>query len=313
MSEGDLCCKESKVVFKMAKLLRCITSEGAIMVSAIDSTDIVAKAESLHKTSAVVTAALGRLLTAGAMMGNMLKGEKSSLSLRVDGGGPVGIITVSADSTGNVRGYATNPVVEIPLKENGKLDVSGAVGCNGSLYVTKDLGMKEPYNGFVPLVSGELAEDITSYYATSEQIPTVCALGVLVNTDLTVRRAGGYIIQLLPFTEDAIIDRLEENLKKARPVTEQLDEGRDIEEIVRDVLDGFEVEVIYEEHPEYKCKCSRERIAGILSGLGDKELDEMAENPEGTQVKCHFCGKNYTFSGEEIKNLKNLKKIEKKP
>ncbi len=293
----------------MAKLLRCITSEGAIMVSAIDSTDIVAKAESLHKTSAVITAALGRLLTAGAMMGNMLKGEKSSLSLRVDGGGPSGILTVSADSTGNVRGYATNPVVEIPLKENGKLDVSGAVGCNGSLYVIKDLGMKEPYNGFVPLVSGEIAEDITSYYATSEQIATVCALGVLVNPDLTVRKAGGYIIQLLPFTEDAIIDQLEENLKKARPVTEQLDEGRDIEQIVRDVLEGFDVEVIYEEHPEYKCKCNRERIAGILSSLDDKELDEMAEDPNGTEIKCHFCGENYVFSGDEIKNIKNSKKI----
>ena len=287
----------------MAKLIRCITSEGAIMVSAIDSTDIIAKAEEIHKTSAVITAALGRLLTAGAMMGNMLKGEKNSISLKIDGGGPSGAITVSADSVGNVRGYAVNPVVEIPLKPNGKLDVSGAVGVNGNLFVTKDLGLKEPYNGFVPIVSGEIAEDITSYYATSEQIPTVCALGVLVNTDLTVKKAGGYILQLLPFTEDAIIDKLEENLKTVRPVTELLESGWDIEDIVRDVLKGFEVEVIYEEHPEYKCKCSREKIKGILMGLSSDDLTEMAEDKNGTEVKCHFCDKAYKFSPNEVRFL----------
>lgn len=292
----------------MAKLIRCITSEGAIMVSAIDSTDIVAKAEEIHKTSAVITAALGRMLTAGAMMGNMLKGEKNSLSLKIDGGGPVGAITVSADSIGNVRGYAANPVVEIPLKPNGKLDVSGAVGVNGNLFITKDLGLKEAYNGFVPIVSGEIAEDITSYYATSEQIPTVCALGVLVDTDLTVKKAGGYILQLLPFTEDAIIDRLEENLKTVRPVTELLENGMDIEDIVRDVLKGFEVEVIYEEHPEYKCKCSREKIEDILKGLSLEDLSEMAKDQNCTEVKCHFCGSNYAFTPEEIEKIK-LKKI----
>lgn len=292
----------------MAKLIRCITSDGAIMVSAIDSTDIVAKAESLHKTSAVVTAALGRLLTAGAMMGNMLKGEKNSISIKIDGGGPSGAITVSADSTGNVRGYAVNPVVEIPLKPNGKLDVSGAVGTNGNLFVTKDLGLKEPYNGFVPITSGEIAEDITSYYATSEQIPTVCALGVLVNTDLTVKKSGGYILQLLPFTEDAIIDCLEENLKTVRPVTELLENGWDIEDIVRDVLKGFEVEVIYEEHPEYKCKCSREKIEGILSGLSNDDLTEMAKDEKGAEIKCHFCTETYNFTPKEIEKI-ILKKI----
>ena len=293
----------------MGKLIRCITSDGAIMVSAIDSTDIVAKAEQLHKTSAVITAALGRLLTAGAMMGNMLKGEKSSISIKVDGGGPSGAITVSADSVGNVRGYAANPVVEIPLKPNGKLDVSGTVGMDGNLFVVRNLGMKEPYNGFVPIVSGEIAEDITSYYATSEQIPTACALGVLVDTDLTVRRAGGYIIQLLPFTEDAIISRLEENLSNARPVTEMLDEGKDIEEIVRGVLSGFEVEVIYTEYPEYKCKCSRKKIKAVFEGLSDSDLTEMAESQEDTEVKCHFCGEKYTFTPDEISEIKKSKKV----
>ena len=288
----------------MGKLIRCITSDGAIMVSAVDSTDIVAKAEELHKSSAVVTAALGRLLTAGAMMGNMLKGENSSISLKIDGGGPAGAITVSADSTGNVRGYAVNHIVEIPLKPNGKLDVSGAVGTDGNLFVVKNLGMKEPYNGFVPIVSGEIAEDITSYYAVSEQIPTACALGVLVDTDLTVRKAGGYILQLLPFTEDEIITHLEKNLSEVKPVTELLEEGKDIEEIVREVLKGFEVEVIYTDYPEYKCKCSREKIEAVLQGLSEQDLEEMANDEKDTEIKCHFCEKNYAFSPEEIKKIK---------
>ena len=279
------------------------------MVSAIDSTDIVAKAESLHKTSAVVTAALGRLLTAGSMMGNMLKGEKNSISVKIDGGGPSGAITVSADSTGNVRGYAVNPVVEIPLKPNGKLDVSGAVGTNGNLFVTKDFGLKEPYNGCVPIMSGEIAEDITSYYATSEQIPTVCALGVLVNTDLTVKKAGGYILQLLPFTEDEIITKIEQNLARVKPVTQLLDEGMDIEDIVRDVLQGFDVEVIYEQEVEYKCKCAKEKVEATLQGLGAKELSEMAADLPSVDVKCHFCNTTYSFSKNDIEKI--LKKIKK--
>ena len=293
----------------MGKLIRCITSEGAVMVSAVDSTDIVAKAEQIHKTSAVMTAALGRMLTAASMMGNMLKGEKSSISLKIDGNGPAGAITVAADSTGNVRGYAQNPVVEIPLKPNGKLDVSGAVGTDGNLYIVKDLGMKEPYNGFVPIVSGEIAEDITSYYATSEQIPTVCALGVLVNPDLTVKKAGGYILQLLPFTEDEIITKIEQNLARVKPVTQLLDEGKDIEEIVRDVLEGFEVEVIYEQEVEYKCKCAKEKVEATLQGLGVKELTEMLADMPSVDVKCHFCNTTYSFSKTDIENI--LKKIEK--
>ncbi|MEE1244435.1 MAG: Hsp33 family molecular chaperone HslO [Acutalibacteraceae bacterium] len=293
----------------MGKLIRCITSEGAVMVSAVDSTDIVAKAEQIHGTSAVITAALGRMLTAASMMGNMLKGEKSSISLKIDGGGPAGAITVSADSTGNVRGYAVNPVVEIPLKPNGKLDVSGAVGTDGNLYIVKDLGMKEPYNGFVPIVSGEIAEDITSYYATSEQIPTVCALGVLVNPDLSVKKAGGYILQLLPFTEDEIITKIENNLKRVKPVTALLDEGWDIEEIVKDVLQGFEVEVIYSQEVEYKCKCEREKVEQTLQGLGEKELQEMIAEMPTVEVKCHFCNTAYSFTKNDIEKI--LKKIEK--
>lgn len=291
----------------MGKLIRCITSEGAVMVSAVDSTDIVAFAEQTHKTSAVATAALGRMLTAASMMGNMLKGKDNTISLKIDGGGPLGAVTVAADSTGNVRGYVTNPIVEIPLKPNGKLDVSGAVGRDGSLFVVKDLGMKEPYNGFVPIVSGEIAEDITSYYATSEQIPTVCALGVLVNPDLTVKKAGGYILQLLPFTENEIIEKIENNLARVKPVTQLLDEGKDIEDIVRDVLQGFGVEVIYEEQVAYKCKCSREKIETTLAGLGEKELKSMYEDLPKVDVKCHFCNTEYSFSKTDIENI--LKKL----
>lgn len=291
----------------MGKLIRCITSEGAVMVSAVDSTDIVAKAEQIHETSAVVTAALGRMLTAASMMGNMLKGKDNTISLKIDGGGPAGAITVSSDSDGNVRGYAQNNIVEIPLKSNGKLDVSGAVGRDGNLFVTKNLGMKEPYNGFVPITSGEIAEDITYYYATSEQIPTVCALGVLVDTDLSVKKAGGYILQLLPFTENEIIEKIEKNLARVKPVTQLLEEGMDIEDIVRDVLEGFDVEVIYTQEVAYKCKCSREKIEATLAGLGEKELKSMCEDLPQVDVKCHFCNTEYSFSKKDIEKI--LKKI----
>ncbi|MEE1239656.1 MAG: Hsp33 family molecular chaperone HslO [Acutalibacteraceae bacterium] len=295
----------------MSKLIRCITSDGAVMATAIDSTEIVATAEQLHKTSAVVTAALGRLLTAASMMGNMLKGEKDTITVKIDGKGPAGAITAVSDSRGFVRGYAVNPVVEIPLKPNGKLDVSGAIGTDGNVFVIKDLGLKEPYNGFVPIVSGEIAEDITSYYAVSEQIPTVCALGVLVNPDLTVKKAGGYIIQLLPAADESTISQLEENLKNARPVTEQLDEGKDILDIVKDMLSGFEVEVLDENQVEYQCRCSRERTEKTIASLNLAELESIAKEEEAVEIKCSFCGKSYIFSREEIQKMINLKKSKK--
>ena len=295
----------------MSKLIRCITSDGAVMASAIDSTEIVAEAERLHKTSAVVTAALGRLLTAASMMGNMLKGEKDTVTVKIDGGGPAGAVTAVADSRGFVRGYAVNPIVEIPLKENGKLDVSGAVGTDGNVFVIKDLGLKEPYSGFVPIVSGEIAEDITSYYAVSEQIPTVCALGVLVNPDLTVKKAGGYIIQLLPAADESTVSRLEESLKKARPVTEQLDEGKDILDILKAMLDGFDTEVLSTNEVGYKCRCSRERTEKTISSLGIAELESIAEEMPEVEVKCSFCGKSYVFNREEVQKIINQKKLKK--
>ena len=286
----------------MGKLIRCITSDGLVMATAIDSTDIVSRAEELHKTSAVVTAALGRLLTATSLMGNALKGNDSTITVKIDGNGPSGAIIAVADSCGDVRGYAVNPLVEIPLKANGKLDVSGAVGTEGTLYVIKDLGLKEPYNGFVPIATGEIAEDIAAYYAISEQIPTVCALGVLVNPDLTVRVAGGYIIQLLPaaYGYEEVISKLENNIKTMKPITKLLDEGKTIEQIVEIALDGFEVEVLSEQTATYKCNCSRQRFENALKSLNKQELEQMAQEMEKAETVCQFCGSTYSFTSKEI-------------
>ena len=295
---------------KMGKLIRCITSDGLVCAFGIESTDIVSAAERYHKTSAVVTAALGRMLTAASLMGDMLKGEKDTLTVKIDGGGPAGPIIAAADSNGNVRGYAVNPVVEIPLKENGKLDVGGAVGKNGTLYVIKDLGLKEPYNGFVPISTGEIAEDITGYFAVSEQIPTVCALGVLVNPDLTVNCAGGYIIQLLPAAagDEAVISKLEENIRKMKPVTELLSEGKDIEEIIRTSLSGFEVEVLNEHTAEYKCNCSRARFKNALTALTADELEGIISDIGEAHTVCQFCGNEYIFTKNELQNILNNKR-----
>ena len=287
----------------MGKLIRCITSDGQVMATAVDTTDIVNRAEQIHKTSAVVTAALGRLLTAGTMMGNMLKGKNDSLTLRVNGDGPAGSLIVAADFNGDVRGYVQNPVVEIPLNTKGKLDVGTAVGKNGLLYVLKDLGLKEPFSGSVPLVSGEIAEDITSYYALSEQIPTVCALGVLVNPDLSVKAAGGYIIQLLPAASDETIEKIEKGISELKSVTAMLDSGMTTEKIIKTALKYFEVEVLYSQDIEYKCDCSKDRVSKALISLGKEELTEMAEEMEVTEVKCHFCDKVYKFTSEELIKL----------
>ena len=293
----------------MGKLIRCITSEGAIMATCVDTTDVVAKAEKYHNTSAVVTAALGRLLTAASMMGNMLKSDDQSLTLRIMGEGKIGNLVAASDFDGNVRGYVTNPVVEIPLNAKGKLDVGGAVGA-GTLYVIKDLGMKEPYVGQIPLTTGEIAEDITSYYAISEQIPTICALGVLVNPDLTVNVAGGFIIQMLPGFTDAEIDKLEDSVKDLEPITKMLSDGKTPEEILRLALKNFEVEVLYEQDIEYKCKCSRERTEAALISIGIEDLKEMAEDEKDTEVCCHFCDKKYIFTKKDLEKIIS-KKVKK--
>lgn len=292
----------------MGKLIRCITSDGSVLAMAIDSTDIAAAAEKIHSTSAVITAALGRTLTATSMMGNMLKGKNDTVTVKINGEGPAGSLVAVADSTGNVRGYVQNARVELPLKENGKLDVGGAVGKNGVLYVVKDIGMKEPYGGQVPLVSGEIAEDFTAYYAVSEQIPTACSLGVLVNPDLSVKAAGGFIVQLLPGADGEIIDKVEKCIKSARPISTMIADGLTPSEVLAEVLEGFDLEVLYEQDVEYRCPCSRKRVESALKGLSAEELTEMATDGKETKAECHFCNKVYEFSPIELLEFAKAKK-----
>lgn len=287
----------------MGRLIRCITSDGCVIATAVDTTDIVNEAVRLHQTSPVASAALGRLLTAASIMGNALKCDNGSVTLRVSGDGPIGSVVAVSDNQGNVRGYVSNPAVDLPLNAKGKLDVGGAVGSNGSLYVLKDLGLKEPYNGVIPLVSGEIAEDITAYYAESEQIPTVCALGVLVDTDLTIKAAGGYLIQLLPTADDDIITKVEKSIESIQPITTLISNGMSLEDILKSALKQFEVELLDESRVNYKCNCSRERTKKVLSSLGSDDLKRLADEQETTQVSCHFCNKVYEFTSEELINL----------
>lgn len=287
----------------MGKIVRYITEDGSAFVIAADTTDVVAKAEQIHKTSAVNTAALGRLMTAASMMGDMLKGKDDSITLRINGGGPAGSIIAVSDSGGNVRGYVQNPVVEIPLNSAGKLDVKGTVGTNGFLYVLKDLGMNEPYVGQTEIVSGEIAEDITNYYASSEQTPSVCALGVLVNPDLTVAAAGGFLIQLLPGCPDEIIDKIEYSVSDIEPVTTMLRKGMTADDIAKRALKNIKIDKLDENEIEYRCNCSRERVAAALVSTGRESLEEMADSGENMTVECHFCDKVYTFTPDDIRKL----------
>lgn len=290
----------------MGNTVRCISKDGTLTVMAIDSTDIVNEAVRIHKTTPVASAALGRLLTAASLMGAVLKGREDSVTLRLKGDGPLGSVIAVSDSMGNVRGYVQNNAVDMPLNSKGKLDVSGAVGKNGDLTVIKDLGLKEPYVGRVPIVSGEIAEDITYYYFTSEQTPTVCALGVLVDRDYTVKKAGGFIIQLLPTALDDTIDLVEECIKDIEPVTSLL-QKMDAEALCRYALPKFEIEVLDTASPKYRCGCSSERVEKALISTGRESLLELAQD-EKTEVSCQFCDKKYVFTSEDIKKL--LKRAE---
>ena len=286
----------------MGKLIRCISKMGDLTVMAADTTDIVNRAAEIHKTSAVTSAALGRLLTAASLMGSALKGKDDSVTVKLNGNGPAGTVLAVSDSNGNVRGYVQNPVVELPLNQKGKLDVAGAVGTDGFVTVVKDLGLKDPYVGQTPIVSGEIAEDITAYFAQSEQIPTVCALGVLVNPDLTIKAAGGFIVQLLPTATNETIDMVEKSIEGIEPVSSMIEKGMTPEEICRKVLGLFELDVLDESKPAYKCYCSRERTEKALISVGKQGLSEMAED-ETTEVCCQFCDKKYLFSSGQIKAL----------
>ncbi len=288
----------------MAKIVRTISADASVTATAIDATDIVAEIERIHQPSAVVTAALGRLSIAASLIGIGLKNDTDSVTLRMNGNGPAGALIAVADSRGNVKSYVSNPIVEIPLNSYGKLDVAGAVGKDGTLSVVKDLGLKEPYVGQIPIASGEIAEDIASYFAMSEQIPTVCGLGVLVNPDLTVKAAGGYLIQLLPFADESCIDILEKNVNSLPSVTQMLTSGVTAEEMAMKVLDGLTPNVLDEFACAYKCDCSRERVERALVSLGNEELDKMAKEQDDIEVCCHFCDKKYHFTPEEIISLK---------
>lgn len=287
----------------MGKIVRYITEDGSAFVIAADTTSLVAEAERIHKTSAVNTAALGRLLTASSMMGDMLKGKDDSITLRLNGNGPAGSLIAVSDSDGNARGYVQNPVVEIPLNDKGKLDVKGTVGTNGYLYVMKDIGLKEPYIGQTQIISGEIAEDITNYFATSEQTPSVCALGVLVNPDLTVSASGGFIIQLLPGCPDEIIDKIEYSMQDIEAVTTMLSKGMTPDDIAKRAMKNIPIEKLDESHVEYKCNCSKEKVEKALISSGREALQEMIDAKEDIEVECHFCDKKYVFTPEDIEKL----------
>ncbi|HIY07906.1 MAG TPA: Hsp33 family molecular chaperone HslO [Firmicutes bacterium] len=287
----------------MGQLLRAISKNGGVACYVAQTTDVVAQAEQIHTTSAVVTAALGRLLTAASIMGSTLKSEEASVTLRMMGDGPVGALIAVADWEGNVRGYAANPVVELPLNSFGKLDVGGAVGHTGTLSVVKDLGMGDPYVGQVPIVSGEIAEDITSYFAVSEQIPTVCALGVLVNPDLTVAAAGGYVAQLLPGAAEEDIARLEANIQKIPAISGLFAKGETPVQVMERVMEGLEPQILEEAQVEYRCGCSRQRVERALASIPKEELLAMAEDPKETEVCCHFCDRKYYFTPEQLREL----------
>lgn len=284
----------------MGKIVRCISHDGTLVAMAVDSTSIVREAHRIHNTSKVVSAALGRLLSGASMMGSMLKGENDSVTLRINGGGPAGSVIAVSDSSGNVRGYVGDSHVELPLNSKGKLDVAGAVGKDGMLTVIKDLGLKDPYIGQTPIISGEIAEDITAYFATSEQTPGVCALGVLVDPesrDIIV--AGGFIIQLLPTAFDDTIDAVERCIQDIPPVTKMMTDGKTPEEILRFVLKEFELDVLDENEVEYKCNCSRQRVSKALITTGAEALKDMAKD-EKTEVSCNFCNRKYVFGPKEI-------------
>lgn len=266
------------------------------------TTETVEEARKDHNTSPVATAALGRLLTAGAMMGTMMKGDKDILTLQIKAGGPLEGITVTADSKGRVKGYVGNPNVCIPANSKGKLDVAGAVGV-GFMNVIKDMGLKEPYVGQVALQTSEIAEDLTYYFATSEQVPSAVGLGVLMNKDNTVRQAGGFIVQLMPFAEESTIAKLEENVQKITSVTSLLEEGHTPESLLEKVLDGFDMEINEKIPTEFYCNCSRERVEKALISIGRKELNEMIQEGKPIEMNCHFCNHNYEFTVEELKEI----------
>lgn len=287
----------------MDQLIRAITKDGMVKATAVTTRALTERARQIHRTLPVATAALGRTLAAASMMGNALKGDGASLTVQIRGGGPIGAIVVVSDNEGNVRGYVEHPALDLPLREDGKLDVGAAVGADGTLTIIKDLNMKEPYVGSVQMLGGEIAEDIAQYFVESEQIPTACALGVLVDRDQSVRCAGGYIIQLLPGAGEDVISKVEAGVYAAGAVTKMLLAQDDPEAMLRTVLSDFELEILETAPVEYRCTCSRERVERALLSLGASELRDILTQQGQAELTCQFCDKVHRFSGEDLQGL----------
>ncbi len=283
-------------------IIRVTAGNGSIRAFAAISTNTVEKARQIHQTTPVASAALGRMLTAAAMMGAMLKSEKDLITLQITGDGPLKGVLVTSDSKSNVKGYVVNPDVDIPLKADGKLNVGGAIG-NGSLRVIKDIGLKEPYSGSIELVSGEIADDITYYFAKSEQVPSSVGLGVLVDTNLTIKHSGGFIIQLMPDAPEDVIDKLEKKLLTIPYITDMLNSGLDAEKILETILGDFGLEILDKTGMDYKCSCNRQRVEQAIVSLGKKELAKIIEEDKKASLTCQFCNKVYEFNEEELKKL----------
>jgi len=292
------------------RIVRAITGDGLVQAAAISSRDLTERARQIHKTLPVATAALGRTLAAASMMGNALKGQGASLTLQIRGNGPLGGILAVSDAEGNVRGYVNNPAADLPLRPDGKLDVGAAVGTEGTLTVIKDLNMKDPYVGTVNLLGGEIAEDVAEYFVESEQIPTACALGVLVDCDQSVRAAGGYLIQLMPGAGEDTIAKVEGGVMAAGGVSGILDRDPDPVAMLRTVLSDFDVKILEEEPVEYRCTCSRERVERALVSLGAEELKAILAEQGECSLTCQFCDAVHHFSGEELRAL--LREIQTK-
>ena len=286
----------------MDRIIRATAGNSMIKMAVVSARDMVQRARDIHGCSPTASAALGRSLCAASLMGEMMKEEEASLTIRINGGGPIGSIVAVSDSGGNVRGYVENPAVDLPLRSDGKLDVGGAVGRSGMLTVSRDIGLKEPYIGSTELVSGEIAEDISAYLLESEQVPSACALGVLVDTDLSIKAAGGFIVQLMPGADSELIEKLEENIFMMDQLTTILSEDGD-EAIFQQVLKGFEYHILGQAPVEYRCYCSRERVEAALGCIQQEELEDMVAAGEDISVSCQFCDKTYSFSPEELKSL----------
>ena len=287
----------------MDRIVRAISSDGLVQAAAICSRDLTERARQIHKLLPVGTAALGRTLSAASLMGNALKDGGASLTLQIKGGGPLGTVLAVSDNQGNVRGYVTNPQVDIPLRPDGKLDVGGAVGHEGTLTVIKDLHMKEPYVGTVDLLGGEIAEDVAAYFVESEQIPTACGLGVLVDRDQSVKAAGGYLIQLLPGADEDTIVKVEGGIMAAGNVSAILDKDDDPEHMLRQVMSDFDLKILETCPVEYRCYCSRQRVERALISLGKDELQHILDEQGHCSMTCQFCDAVYDFSGDELKAL----------